>query len=240
MQEPRYYQLYSSGTDQKDVAEILEWFSLREGDSQANDILLLNYFNEIPICFAATIDSVDRGVVEMTTHKTQLIAMLDQKITFLKSDSLQHSVFAKVQRVDLGKNKVFISNFSYVLIRSMRREHLRVKPKNILDVGFECDEFSVRGFLYDISIGGLSILTTDQADAEIGVQGTVGLYLAGTKQKVPCRLLKVLDTDNSKKYVFIFDLNPKIEMLISQFICQIQNETIRELKDRIESLEIMQ
>jgi hypothetical protein len=229
MQDPRYYQLFTAESAQEDTTAIIEKLSLIKNLQQINDLMLLNYFNEIPLNFAATIDQIERGVVEMTTHKIQLIAMQDQRITFLTSDNLQHNVFAKVQRIDMENKKVFLTDFSYAHVSSSRREHVRVKVINNSEVCFKSDEFSMRGLLHDISIGGLSILAPEQLDTKPGAQGTVSICITGSKLEVPCRLLKIVDGEDTKKYVFKLDSTPKIEMLISQFICQIQNEIIRGL-----------
>lgn len=227
-----YYQLFTVDSIQRDELEILKVLEAIRDKSISNDLKLLNYFKEIPVSFPATIDHISDDVVELTVHPSQAVAMIGQKMTFLKSSHFPHDVMAKVQRVRVEKQHAVISRMSYVHIRSERRENVRVKVLGEFDVLFRGKDFSFRGKLYDISLTGLSFLAPERSDISGEIVGEVSVFLAESVLDVPARLLRVLDDGASKRYILNLEPTARIENSISQFIFQQQTEIIKELKGR--------
>jgi len=227
-----YYQTFAVEDYQKDEIAISLILGQIMNRALPNDLRLLNYFKEVPICFAATIENVEPGLVKMTVHHTQSIAIQSQKMSFLKSSHLPHDVVAKVQRLRIAKSQVVFTQFSFAQIRSERRENVRVKVTEAVSVDFRSGKLLVRGRLDDISSSGLTILAPAQPGCDQILVGTVYFALSGIAMEVPATLLRVLDVDGAKKYVIKLDAGPKEERLVSQFIFQIQTDIIRELKER--------
>jgi hypothetical protein len=228
-----YYQPFLVEDVQKDDAAILEVLTAIMQKKLSNDLSLLNYYKEIPISFGATVDYVERAFTELTVHHTQALAIMHQKMTFLKSAHFRHDVLAKVQRVQIEKDRIFLAQYSYVQIRAERRQDVRVKMTNSIDVAFQCEALLIKGLLNDISIGGMSLLA-GQSGVEEGSLGKVTLCLDGTKLEIPGTILRILDVGTSKKYLIKFETTHHVEDVLSRFIFQIQNEIIRELKNQHE------
>src|ERR1039457_3841383 len=120
------YQLLHVKDPQKDEAAIIEVLSAIMSDELSNDLVLLNYYKEIPVSFGATIERIEGGVVDVMVHKLQIVAMLTQKMTFIKSKHLSHCVIAKVLKVKREESVALLTQFSYVNIQSEQRMYVRV------------------------------------------------------------------------------------------------------------------
>lgn len=227
-----YYQLFTVENVQKDEAAILEVLTAIKGKKLSNDLTLLNYFKEIPISFPASLDYIDSHSVELTVHPSQAVAMLDQKMTFVKSAHLPHGVVAKVQKVRLDTKQALIARLSYANIRSERRESVRVKVVAEHNVIFRGDSFSFGGTLHDISLTGLSFVTSQCPQIDDEIEGEATIFLSGATVNVPAKLLRIIDEEMGKKYILKLDPNPRAENSIGQFIFKQQSEIIKELKVR--------
>jgi c-di-GMP-binding flagellar brake protein YcgR len=225
------YQLLTVEDVHKDEASIIGVLEAIQDRSLPNDLRLLNYYKELPVNFAATIETIDRGVVEMTVHELQSISMLMQKATFIKSAHLPYTVISKVLRVKREKKLVYLNQFSYVHIPAERRLSVRVKLSEKLDASFQNNQQMVRGSIEDISFGGVSIIAPKGSVLEENVTGMLSIWLPDTKLEVQGKLLKVHDEENSNRFVFELELDNKSERLMSQFIFRQQSQIIRELKE---------
>ncbi|MBJ6726475.1 PilZ domain-containing protein [Geomesophilobacter sediminis] len=227
-----YYQIFNVDTVQKDEAAIIQVLMDIKNKKLSNDLTLLNYFKEIPINFPAQVDFVDRDLAELTVHPSQAVAMIDQKMTFLKSSHLPHDVVAKVQKVRPEAKQAVVSRFSYAQIRSERRESVRVKVVGDHDVFFRGDSFSFGGRLRDISLSGLSFVTAECPEVDEEIEGEASIAVSGSLVDVPAKLLRVLEDDDGKKYILRLNPTTRIENIIGQFIFQQQSEIIKELRTR--------
>jgi hypothetical protein len=225
------YQLLVVEDVHKDEESIIEVLSAIRSKRLPNDIRLLNYYKELPVNFRATIEVVDRGVVEMAVHELQAASMLLEKSTFIKSTHLPHTVIAKLLKVKKATNLVFLTNFSYVQIPAERRMYVRVRLSDKLDAAFHNNQELVRGLIEDISFGGLSINAPHGSVLEKNLKGTISIWLPETRLEVSGKLLKTHDDESTRKYVFELELDTKSERLMSQFIFKQQSRIIRELKD---------
>ena len=225
-----YYQIFNVDTVQKDEAAIIEVLTAIKNKKLSNDLTLLNYFKEIPISFPAKIDFIDMSLAELTVHPSQAVAMIDQKMTFIKSSHLPHDVVAKVLKVK--QEYAVVSRFSYAHIRSERRESVRVKVLGDYDVFFRGDTFAFGGRLRDISLTGLSFVTDECPEIDEEIEGEACIRLSGSMVDVPAKLLRVVEEDIGKKYILRLSPTTRIENVIGQFIFQQQSEIIKELRTR--------
>lgn len=229
---PTHYQLLTVRDVQKDEAAILEVLSAIKADELSNDLVLLNYYKEMPISFGATIESIDRGVVDMRVHRLQAVSIQMQKSTFVKSDHLPHCVIAKVLRIKKEESLALLTQFSYVHIPSEQRKYVRVMVLEKFDACFCRDNQEVvRGTIGDISYGGVAILAQQETYLRENSKGKVTLCLPSVKLELPGTFLRIDEQHALKKYIIKLEMDPKSEKIISQFIFKEQIEILRELKD---------
>jgi hypothetical protein len=228
---PDYYQKITVEEVRKDEASIIEVLSAIMDNTLPNDLILLNYYKEIPIRFGATVEFIDRGVVDMVVHRLQAVAMLMQNFTCIKSNHLPHCAIAKVLKVKKEKNLVFLTQFSYVQIPSERRMYIRVKVSDRFEAVFHSNQQVLRGAIGDISYGGVAILAPAGSPLEENAKGKVSLWLPNIILEVPGKFLRVDDDNLTKKYIFEMEVDAKSERIISQFIFKQQIKILRELKE---------
>lgn len=69
------YRLLSVKDVQQDESAIIDVLSAIKADELSNDLVLLNYYKEIPVSFGATIERIEGGVVDMIVHRLQAVSM---------------------------------------------------------------------------------------------------------------------------------------------------------------------
>jgi c-di-GMP-binding flagellar brake protein YcgR len=225
------YQLLTVKDPQKDEAAIIEVLSAIMAEELSNDLVLLNYYKEIPVSFGATIEHIGGGVVDIMVHKLQAVSMLMQKMTFIKSKHLSHCVIAKVLKVKREDSLALLTQFSYVNIQSEQRMYVRVTVVGKVEAVFSSDKEEVCGTISDISYGGVAIVAPKGSDIKENAKVMVTLYLPAAKLDLPGAFLRVEEQHPLQKYIFKLETDPKSEKIISHFIFQEQIGILRELKD---------
>jgi hypothetical protein len=228
-----YYKLLPSADVRKDEESIIEVLCAVKDDKYKNDIKLLNYFREVPINFGASIDHIERGMVEMTIHPLQALLMQQQKETLIRSGHFKHDVVAKVSKAGAEKRFAFLTCFSYVQILSDRRANIRVEVAENVEVAVRAGQLQLQGRLKDISIGGMAIIAPGKQDIDENARVNLTFSLRGHRLEIPGTILRVLDEPPRKSYVIQIKPDSKSDATISQFIFQTQSEIIRELKEKI-------
>ena len=225
------YQLRTVKDVQKDEAAIIEVLEAIRDNRLSNDLVLLNYYKELPISFGANIERVERGVADLAVHKLQAVSMLMQMMTFIKSEHLPYCVIAKVLKVKKAENIALLTQFSYVHIPSEQRMYVRVTVLDRIEAFFRCGQQEVRGTIDDISYGGVAILSSQESALAGNEKGMVTLCLPATSVEIPGILLRVDHQQQDRRYVIRLEMDPKSEKILSQFIFQEQIGILRELKD---------
>jgi hypothetical protein len=216
--------------DEKAIIDVLK--GIFSGELK-NDLRILNYYKEIPVSYGATISHIDEDLVEMLVHQHQAVVMYVEKTAFLKSDHFPHDVLANVYKANINKCIGLFHNFSYAQIRAERRRFVRVQIVDPVKVNFRRIDKNFDGQMIDVSIGGLSLETSEKIDIDIDTAGILTAELPTGKLEMPGRLLKIASLEKGYCYIFEIEASPRIETAISQFIFQKQVEIIRELKDQL-------
>jgi c-di-GMP-binding flagellar brake protein YcgR len=228
-----HYQLVTVNNTQQDSLAIVAKLQAIQAGQLVNDLRLLNYYNEIPVSYPASVDYVEGDMVDLTVHQNQAVVMKFERKTIIKSQHFQHEVIANVFRANINTSLVTLTNFAYVLVRAERRRFVRVALKDSLEASFADGEKELRGRLVDISLCGAAILAGDANLFDTQAEGALLLTLCGRTISVSARLIKLVQVSGETKYVFDFEVSGKDEALVSQFIFQRQVEIIRELKDQV-------
>jgi len=231
---PDHYQLISKASAREDSAAIVAVLQKMHRGELSPDLRLLNYYEEIPVSYPASVEFIEDDMVDMLVHQHQAVVMKLGKKTILKSQHFEHEVLANVFRVDIGKTLATLTNFAYVVVRAERRRFVRVTVKGRFEVIFTDGERKLRGSLYDISLSGLAVVSADGGtNFDTLTDGTLLLSLGDKPISLPSRLLKIVTADGEQRYIFEFEASSRDEAVISQFIFQRQVEIIKDLKDAI-------
>ena len=229
--QPNQYQLLTVKDLQKDEAAIIEVLYAIKNKELRNDMVLLNYYKELPISFGATVESIERGVVDVKVHRLQTVAMMLQHMTFIKSDHLPYCVIAKVLKAKKEQDIALLTQFSYASVPSEQRKYVRVSVHDKVEALFSCDQHLLRGKINDISYGGVAIIAPREDNLYTNAKGMATLWLPAATLEIPGVLLRIEEQHSSVKYIVRLDMDPKNEIIISKFIFGQQIMILRELKD---------
>jgi len=227
---PYQYQQLTLQSAQKDEAQIIRVLSAIMHDKFPNDLILLNYYNDMPISFGANIEHIDHGIVAMTVHNFQAVSMMLQNTTFLKSDLLPHWAIADVLKIDQEHNLAYLALFSYVQNISERRMYVRMTLPDMVEASFHNNQQEVPGAVREISFGGVALLASQENILKEKEKGVVTLSLPDVKLDVPGVFLKYQERDSLRRHIFQLKMNAKSERILSQFIYQQQSKIMEELK----------
>ncbi|HEX2767965.1 MAG TPA: PilZ domain-containing protein [Geobacteraceae bacterium] len=228
---PNQFQLLTVKDVQRDEAAIIEVLSGIMNEEIPNDLELLNYYREVPVSFGATVEFIERGVVDMTVHTLQSVTMLLQNMTIIKSRHLPHCVIARVLKIYRKRNLALLNQFSYVHIPAEQRKYVRVIVSDRVEAAFHADREAVHGTISEFSYGGVSILAPQGSVFKENARGIITLSLPGNEIGVPGLFLRAYDQNSLKRYIFKLETDNKNERIISQFIFGQQVMILRELKD---------
>jgi hypothetical protein len=227
---PYQYKQMTVHNAQKDEAAIIKALSAIMHNKFPNDLILLNYYNDMPISFGANIEHIDHGIVAMTVHSFQAVSMILQNTTFLKSDLLPHWVLANVLKIDREHNLAYLTLFSYVQNTSERRMYVRMTLPDMVEASFHNNQQEVPGAVREISFGGVAILAPQENVLKEKEKGVVTLLLPSVKLDVPGVFLKYQEQDSLRRHIFQLKMNTKSERILSQFIYQQQSKIMEEFK----------
>jgi hypothetical protein len=230
------YTLVTIKDGKTDADSITEIFSQMAAGRLSSDLMLVNYYDELPVSYRATVTSAEKDNIELAVHEHQALIMKQDKSTLIKSSHFNNGlgVHCYATYVNIPKRAAFLSNFAYAQIRAERREAVRVKVHEKVPVTFSWDGAGIVGSLVDISGSGVSINCERAPELAVGQTGQLKFTLSGSLSAAPGTFVRSTPTEDDR-HVCIFQMQPdrRSDIIIGQFIYQRQIEIIRELKDGV-------
>jgi hypothetical protein len=228
------YHLVTVKDGKSDLSTIINIFSQMSEGQLDCDLQLLNYYEEIPISYGATITTVGEDSIEVSVHQNQVMLIKNDHNTIIKSEHFhnQLGVHCYVAYVNVPKKTVILHNFAYAQIRAERREAVRVKVRGEIPVTFSFDTTTIKGRIVDISGNGISMLADPHPAFETNQTGLLAFTLNKMPLTVPGSFVRFVSSEQDRT-IDLFRMEPdrRSEGPIGQFIYQRQIEIIRELKD---------
>lgn len=219
-----------------DQAYIIETFKglLKQGKPV---IKLLNYYQGLPLCFPATIVSIENGIMDLDINPQQAVAIERDHHSFIRCDEFEHDICANVQYVNVMKRAAALKKFFFVEIMAEQRNTIRLVMDPPAEAAFEVQGVKVNGSLIDISMSGAAVRVEDLPEFGEGFETTLQIKLPNIIQnkyeisQLPARHVATKERDDY--YLCIFSITPDqvLEQHISKYIFQRQVEIIRDLKD---------
>ena len=225
------YQRIRVAGETQDSDQILATLAAIQAGKLKNDLKLLNFFREIPVSYAATVEGVEENHAELLVHQIQAVVISFEKVTVLKSSHFPQDVIANANYVNVEKSTVVLSSFGYALVRADRRMSVRVELSEPIYASFSSLEATAIGRLHDMSLTGISIQVQQDPGIALSQKGELAVTLPIGTITVPASLLKVLPVADGYRLVFEIEATRATELSISQYIFRRQVEIIKELKD---------
>jgi hypothetical protein len=224
------YQRIQLAGEKKDSEEIIAILAAIKAGRLKNDLMLLNYFREIPVSYGASVESVEEGFAELKVNQIQAVVISFEKVTVLKSSHFQRDVISNVNYVNIEKSIIMLSSFYYALVRADRRMSVRVELAEPIYASFCYEGGTVKGKLHDMSLTGVSFNVTKDPGIPLSEKGELDVSLPSVIT-VPASLLKIIPVEDGFRLVFEIEASRSSELNISQYIFRRQLEIIKELKD---------
>jgi hypothetical protein len=227
---PDQYEVLTVQGAPEDNAAITKVLSVIMYNNLLNDLVLLNYYEGMPISFGASIEQINNGIVVMSVHSFQAVAMLLQNITFIKSDLLPHWVMASVLKIDRNNNIAYLALFSYVQNISERRNYLRMKLPEMVEASFHNNQQEVPGAVREISFAGVALVAPREKVLKEREKGIISLMLPNARLDIPGVFLQYQERNALKRHIFQMKMNDTSKRVFSQFIFEQQSKIMEELE----------
>ena len=228
------YRLVTIDNGQTDTASIIKIFSEMEVGNLKCDISLLNYFNEVPVNYGATICTIGKDSVDLSVNEHQAVVIKLDNSTIIKSNHFpkELGVHCYAAYVSVPKKMVILHNFAYAQIRSERREAVRVSIIKPISVNCSYKDISLDGTIVDISATGIAIHTPDVPAIDTDQPVRLSFSLMDTLLTVDGSFVRTAKSENYDQ-LYIFQMKPdrKHETVIGQFMYKRQIEIIQDLRD---------
>ena len=219
-----------------DNAAIMGIFSDMAAGRLKNDISVVNYHNEMPVCYSAAITEVKEDSIDLKVHPNQALIIKQYRHTLIKSkyfsNNLSVHCFAAFAKVSSGM--VVLHNFAYAQIKAERREALRVTSNVSVPITFSYNDAVVRGEMMDISLSGISIALDPAQEISQDQLGVLDITLMDIPLTIPTTFIKSMDSDDVRVGVCTMVLDRESEKVVSQFIYHRQVEIINELRENVD------
>ncbi len=197
-------------------------------------ITVLNTYRGVPIQYKASVVHTTSNSVYLKTHPIQEAAAKEQGgIYILGIAPLEYDLFAQIKAVKYrGHILLELKEFNILKNSLFQRQGIRVQPKTNTQIQLKYDKLTYKVQLFDISLGGLAIITTKKiaianfASLKIKIPDT----LFGKETTFNATLIQSSHFEDSEKYHFNLNLTTSQETLLSRYITKRQNEIIQELK----------
>ena len=234
-----FFHLYSTRTRKsvdEDLVEIIDTF---HGllNSRKSGVKLVNYYKGLPLCYSASIEGVDRGMLDLEVHPNQAVAIERERYTFIICDAFPHAIGAHVQYINVGKRAVTLTRLFYAHIMAELRHSIRLMLDPASDATIESPEISISGTLYDLSAGGAAIRIEHPFSIPDGTDLILKFMLPNIIQNThtavttAARYVGTLELEGSFLARFAISPDKQVEQQIAKYIFQRQVEIIRSLKE---------
>jgi hypothetical protein len=231
-----FYQIVTVVDGKQDFAAIMQVLTGIKAGKLKNDLKVLSYYHNVPISYAAKIDSIDMDSLEVSINQAQAVVLDLHKQTFITSSHFPEGVIVHcyVEYVNVRNSYAVLGRFAYASNRAEKRGAVRVDVESPLEAEYRAGDQSLAGSIQNISIIGIALESLQPKPAGIEDHGELLFVVQGSKMKIPATLVRTYELEHGFLYAFKIELDSKAELLVSQYVYTRQVEIIRELKDRIE------
>lgn len=229
------FQIVSIKDGKQDMEAILRILHEIKNGSLKNDLKLLNYYHEVPISYATTIEKIESDCIECSAHQAQSVALGLQKQTLLTSAAFPQSlgVHCIVEYVNVKNCFAVLGRFAFASVRAQRRGAVRVRIQECISACYSAEGQNLEGRASDISVTGIAIQNRTPKPVGLPESGIIQLDFPGNKLELPTSFVTTTEHNGEFTHTFKIEPDKRADNLISQYIYTRQVEIIRELKEQL-------
>lgn len=204
-------------------------------------LIFLNLYMGVPIRGEATVLRVDGDEVTFRTNPLQELAIMhDNKAYILQNNVLSKPVKADVVYSNISQNEITLRNFVYLLnLPASMRETTRVHPRRttpVVIVDMQ-NRIGVEGIMFDISTGGLGVLSKNNDGIVEGAKIDIFFDLKEEKVSIETEgeILDVIEYEDAYRFCIRFlPKDPNMQEAINNYVQTREKETIKALSKELE------
>jgi len=202
-------------------------------------ITLLNYYQGVPVSYAASLQRFDLNSATFDVHKYQAVCLALDKQTQLRSKVLSLAVQATVLTVDVAAGTARLTDFRPVAYTPERRLPVKSDPNQPVEVELVAQNWTVHGRLKDISLVRLGVYLPASEiyfEPEIVFQENLRLQLRlrlpGVEQPLDLAGIIARGSPQDNDYTLDIRLPTDVEehKLIQDYILRRQATAVQELQ----------
>jgi len=230
----------SSDTSLVSSNSIIETFQTIKDEGKT--VQFLNLYQGVPIMCNANIVAIEGESVSFQTDRLQEIAMkLDGQAFVIKNEHFSRHLKADILYSNFLTNTVVLHNFIYLLnMPALQREFVRVHPDIVAKVYLHQEgERETSGRLYDLSLNGLGVLSSENNGIFLGAKVMVGFDLSTLKIEslerieVESEVMNIIESKGSYRYCMRIFPEKQMHDKIMSYIKYREKEIIQNLEDEL-------
>lgn len=215
---------------------------LKRMHSQNEELLFLNLYNGVNVECKSRIVSIDDDKVVCKVNLMQILAMKEEGNAFIvKSGSMVSNIKADIASINLTNDTVTIKNFTHMeKMFASQRKYPRVHPNKFTKVMLSNgDGLEVQGKLFDISQGGIGVVSMDNPGFKNGenIRAKFSLIMPKSDENIDVdlelKLVVALNYQGSMRYCCQIINEQPITQKIVEFSKLRVEETLEELKEKV-------
>ncbi len=195
-----------------------------------NLLFLFSVYKGIPISNKTRIISINKNTITVNANRHQLIASKFQKEIYLVDISSNKTFKAYINDTDLSKKTLTLSNIEEIKRSALKRNNIRVQPKENIIANVIINGTKFKGKIYDLSINGISILYEKAIPANINDIALIEFKL-NKSFSFYSELKSISNYNDNYRYHFYFEPSPPEDSELSRYIAKREKEIICELND---------
>ncbi len=195
------------------------------------ELTLITFYKEVPVSCKAKVSSVGEVIVSFRLESCSLPgAFYESSEVYIKVENAPKPIRGIVEGFEPSERIIKLRNFSFQEIPQERRKYVRVKPKESIPVLVKFEGREVRGFVSDISIGGMGILFSELPPFKEEEKVNLTFVLEGKELSVEGEVRYTIKIGELFKSGVEFKLNQREEEFISEYVARRQFEILKELR----------
>lgn len=205
-------------------------------------IEFLNLYKGVPIKCEGSIVNIENDEITFEVTLMQILAMMEEQSAFVvKNDILGKHIKADVVNYFLSNNTIKLNNFKRLdNMPATQRAFARVHPNTTTNVLLINDQGeSAKGILYDISEGGMGVLTTQNLGIKNGdvLEAQLTLIMPNTNEEIEIaekvKLIVLIDYKGTLRYCMQNLPNQNAQSYIAKFVQSRETQTLEDLKEQL-------
>ncbi len=197
-------------------------------------ITVFNTYQGVPIQYHAAVVHTSEQKVYLKVHPIQeAAARFAQSIYILGTGAVENDLFARIKPVKYkGHTLLELYDFHPLKESLYQRQSVRVQPDAPLSVVIRNGSQHLKMQLFDISLGGVALISSRQINLEENAAITLEIpeRLFGKDIELNGQLIHVSRFESSDKFHIQLHLRPSQETLIGRYIKRREQEIIQNLK----------